>query len=115
MRTCLGPDFLFQLLHLGAGQARLVLNIHHGHVVQRLGVVFLLPLLAAEEEGFVLAGEAVLQDAVDEIGLAGIQEPGHQINGNIHERAFPFPAYRPKSRASLSSFSSAPMTQRRPV
>ena len=78
-----GLDTL-QLLQPGALQVCLILYGDHRYVVQGTGVVLLLALLAADEQRPVLAGEAVLQDAVDEVGLAAVQEAGDEINRNIH-------------------------------
>ena len=113
----LGFILLLPRLQLGALQVCFLLYGDNGHVVQGSGVVLLLALLAADQQGPVLAGEAVLQNAVDEIGFAGVQKAGDQINRNIcHSRVDSLPLdYRPNSSASLSSFSSAPMTHRRPV
>ena len=78
-----GVVLFLQLLQVGALQVLLVLNGDDRHVVQSVFLVLLLALFAAEQQGGILAGEAVLQDAVDEIGLAGIQKAGHQINRNV--------------------------------
>src|SRR5699024_1091065 len=52
------------------------------------GLVLLLPLLAEEEKGALPAVETgVLQGLLDELGLAGIQEPGEQVNRDLfHHR-----------------------------
>ena len=49
-------------------------------------------LLIAEQEGLILTGEAVLQDAVDKIGLAGVYNFGVEIreeNGYSYQIATP--------------------------
>ena len=80
----LGTVLLFQLLEkLRRHLLRLVDGVGE-HVAQHLGVVGRLALLAAQQQRPVLSGKAVLQDAVDEAGLAGIQETGDEINRNIH-------------------------------
>ena len=79
---------LLPLFELGALQILLVLHGDNGDVVQGSGVVLLLALLAADQQGPVLAGEAVLQDAVDEIGLAAVQKTGDEINRNISHCCF---------------------------
>ena len=79
-----GAVLLLALFQEGAGEAFLILHRHHGDIFQELLVVLLVALLAAEEEGAVLLGEAVLQDAVDEVGLAAVQKADDEINRNIH-------------------------------
>ena len=56
----LGFVLLFPFLALGAGESGLLVHRDHRHVVQCLLLVFQLALLAADQEGFVLTGEAVL-------------------------------------------------------
>ena len=110
----LRPVLLFQLLAERERQLLLVVHGHDRHVVERLLLVLLVALLAADEQRLILAGEAVLQNAVDEIRLAGVQKTGDQINRNIHT-IVSLSNYTPKSAWSLSPLSSAPMTQSLPV
>ena len=56
----LGLVLLFPFLALGTGESGLLVHCDHGHVVQSLLLVFQLALFTADQEGFVLAGEAVL-------------------------------------------------------
>ena len=109
----LGTVLLFQLLEkLRRHLLRLVDGVGE-YVAQHLGVVGRLALLAAQQQRPVLGGEAVLQNAVDKAGLAGVQKAGDEVNRNIH--TVYLASYRPNSAASLSSFSWEPMTHRRPV
>ena len=80
----LGTVLLFQLLQEVGGQLLLVLHGVGEHVGEVLGGVAQVALLTAQEQGAVLGGKAVPEDAVDEGGLAGVQEAGDEINRNIH-------------------------------
>ena len=59
--------------------------------------------MCIRDRGSLLPCKAVLQHAVDELRLAGVQKARHQINRNIHAMKTPFRYYRPKSSASFSS------------
>ena len=108
----LGLVLLFQLLEQGRGHLLRVVDGIGEHVVQRLGVVLVLAFLAADQQRAVLSGKAVPQDAVDKVGLTGIQKTGNKVNRNIHTACSP---YRPNSSWSLCSSRLAPITHRRPV
>ena len=56
----LGLVLLFPFLALGTGESGLLIHRDHRHVVQCLLLVFQLALFTADQEGFVLTGEAVL-------------------------------------------------------
>ena len=70
-----------------AGDLLGIVQVHQRGVagLQRLGVVFLLPLLAAQQQRLLALAEALVgQHVGDEFGLAGPQEAGDDVYGYVH-------------------------------
>ncbi len=107
----LGVVLFLQGLKLFRGDGLLIQNLNIDVLVGVAGkIVFLLALLKQKQQGLLPGVEpGILQGFLDEFRLAGIQEAGKGINGNLLH------TYTPNSRAMACSSSLEPMTHSLPV